>query len=143
MALLKKMWTWIEKNRFTVMAPLVGLLIWGIAFGCTPVTVNPTNPSDMVNARELAVEFTIYQKQNEIMLEKFAAAGEDLKYQAEQMAKFQELLITLASGNVADLPGLLTLVLGSGLVGFVGDNIRKNGVIAGQKIALKAGSVKE
>lgn len=138
MDFIKKMWTWVEKNRFAVIAPLIGLLIWGIAVGCTPMVVNPNNPDEMVDARGLAGEFTVYQKQHEIMLEKFKIAEEDLQYQAEQMAKFQEILISLASGNVADLPGLLTLVLGSGLVGFVGDNIRKNGVIAGQKIALKA-----
>jgi hypothetical protein len=120
-----------------VIAPIIGMLIWGIAVGCTPAVASPLNPDVMVNARELAGEFTVYQKQHEIVLQKFALAEEELKYQAEQMAKFQALLITLASGNVADIPGLITLLLGSGLVGFVGDNIRKNGVIAGQKIALK------
>jgi hypothetical protein len=126
-------WSWIEKNRFTVLLPVLGLLIWIVAIGCTPVTLSPTDPIRAVNAQELQTEYQIWLKENEAMQIRFDAAGLDLQRQQDQQDKFMSFLTTLASGNVADLPGLLTLLISSGAGGFLLDNIRKNGVIAGLK----------
>lgn len=129
----KKIWSWIEKNRFTVLCPVIGVVLWIIAVGCTPETVNPVHPEQQVNAMQLEQEFIIWQKENEVMIAKFEAAGKDLQVQAENQAQFFDVLVTLASGSVADWPGLAQLLLGSGVIGLAGDNIRKNGVIGGLK----------
>ncbi len=130
---MSKIWKWIEYNRFLVVAPICATLIWLIAVGCTATVRSPTTPGVQVNAPQLEVEFQIWQKAQEAMLIRFEAAGEDLKRQEEAQAKFLQLVMGLASGGVADLPGLLQLLLGGGLLGAVGDNIRKRGLIAGLK----------
>ena len=67
------------------------------------------------------------------MMIRFEAAGEDLKRQEEAQSEFVQLVTTLATGGVADLPGLIQLLAGGGLLGAIGDNIRKRGLIAGLK----------
>lgn len=129
----KKIWSWTEKNRFTVLCPIIGAVIWFVAVGCTPITQSPVTPGKDVTAIELEQEFLIWQKENEITVAKFEAAGKDLERQAENQKKFFEVITVLASGSVADWPGLVNLLLGSGMIGLVGDNIRKNGVIGGLK----------
>jgi hypothetical protein len=137
MELLKKIWNVLEHNRFTVVCPIVAALVWMSAVGCTPVTFSPTEPGKVVNARELNTEYQVWLAQNKAMEAKFTAAGEDLKEQAAQQEQFKQLLLTLASGNVADWSGLVQLLVGGGLLGALSDNIRKNGVIGGLKRAAK------
>jgi hypothetical protein len=129
----EKIWSWIEKNRFTVLLPVIGGIIWLIGVGCTPITQSPFTPDRQVTATELEQEYLIWQKENEIVIAKFEAAGKDLQQQAANQAKVLEVITTLASGSVADWPGLVQLLLGSGVVGLLADNIRKNGVIGGLK----------
>lgn len=129
----EKIWSWIEKNRFTVILPIIGGLLWIVAIGCTPITVSPFTPGKQVTASELEQEYLIWQKENEITIAKFEAAGKDLEQQRQDQAKVLDVVTTLASGSVADWPGLVQLLLGSGLVGLFADNIRKNGVIGGLK----------
>jgi hypothetical protein len=131
--MISKVWSWIEKNRFTVLIPLIGWVVWIVAVGCTPTTQSPFDPDKNVTAMELQQDYLIWQKENEIVMTKFENAGQDLQRQADEQAKFFEVITTLASGNVADLPGLIQLLLGSGVVGLFADNIRKNGVIGGLK----------
>lgn len=126
-------WSWIEKNRFTVLCPTVGGILWVIALGCIPVTQSPVHPDTVVSAPELDTEYLVWQKENETMIAKFEAAGKDLQRQQENQAKFVEVITKLASGSIADWPGLVQLLLGSGVVGLLADNIRKNGVIGGLK----------
>jgi hypothetical protein len=128
-----EIWSWIEKNRFTVIAPVIGTVIWLVAVGCTPVTESPFVPGKEVTATQLEQDYLIWQKENEIVMQKFENAGKDLEQQKANQAAYIGVITTLASGGVADWPGLIQLLLGSGLVGLIGDNIRKNGVIGGLK----------
>lgn len=121
----EKIWKWLEHNRFTVIVPLVGLVLWGIAVGCTPEVQSPLT-GQMVNAAELQLDY-------DITIKKFEAAKVDLEQQAEQQAAFKEALLALASGSVADWGGLLQLLIGGGFVGLIADNARKSGVIGGLK----------
>ena len=130
---MNKITKWINYNRFIVIAPIVAFIIWAAAVGCTPRTESPTRAGVMVSAPQLQTEFTVWEEQNQIKLILFEAAGKDLERQKKYQAEFAQLLITLASGGVADLPGLLQLLAGGTLLGAVSDNIRKRALIAGLK----------
>ena len=67
------------------------------------------------------------------MAARFEAAGEDITEQKANRNKLKEFILTLASGNVADLPGAITLLLTGGGLGAITDNIRKRGLISGLK----------
>lgn len=123
--MFRKIWNYIEHNRFTVIAPLVALMLWVTAIGCTPETQSPVT-GRMVNAQQLAIEYDHFVAQ-------FDYAKADLERKAEAQAEFKKALLELASGGVADLPGLLKMLLSGGLIGFAVDNVRKNGVIGGLK----------
>jgi len=136
MKTLKKIWKTIEHHRFTVIAPVVGSLVWLAAVGCTPMTQSPLDEAKRVDASQLSIEFKSWEARQTIVAAKFEAAGEDLTRQAEANEAFKQTLLTLASGSVADWSGLVQLLVGGGLgglLGVVGDNIRKNGVIGGLK----------
>ena len=64
---------------------------------------------------------------------RFDAARADIELQKEQWNKMQAAIIELASGSIATWPGALQLILGTGLIGAIGDNVRKRGLIAGLK----------
>ena len=138
MELLNKIWNTLEHNRYTVICPLIAILIWVIAVGCTPLTLSPLEPPRLINAQELKTEYEVWLTQNKAMEIRFAAASEDLKAQAQKQEEIKQTLLALASGSVADWPGLMQLLVSGGLLGVVGDNIRKNGVIGGLKRAAKA-----
>ena len=129
---LTKVWSYIEKNRWTMICLAIGIGLWLTAASCTPVVQSPTT-GQQVNAVELANDLDVYMMEHQIILKKFDAAEADIQAQIAQMEKIKEVIMTLASGNVADVSGLVTLLLGSGAVGVVADNFRKNGVIAGLK----------
>ncbi|RKY10340.1 MAG: hypothetical protein DRP56_01270 [Planctomycetota bacterium] len=133
METLRKIWKVIEHHRYTVVAPVVGGLIWLAAVGCTPLTVSPLDEAKRVNASQLSIEFKSWEARQTIVAAKFEAAGEDLTRQAEANEAFKQTLLTLASGSVADWSGLVQLLVGGGLLGVIGDNVRKNGVIGGLK----------
>lgn len=133
MEVLRKFWKYIDHNRFSVIWPVAAMILWIVAIGCTPQTASPLDANKMVNVKELAIEFKTWQGRQEIMSAKFEAAGQDIKDQAEANEKISQLIVNLASGSVADLPGLLTLLLGGGMLGAITDNIRKRGLIAGLK----------
>lgn len=124
---------WLDYNRFTVVAPVAAVVIWLVAVGCSPTTPNPLNPDQQLSAAALETEFAVWQvRQKEIML-RFEAGRADIVQQQEKWNELQAGLMQLASGSVADLPGLMQLLLGGGLLGFLTDNVRKRGVIAGLK----------
>jgi hypothetical protein len=139
METLKKIWNTLEHNRFTVLCPLAAAVLWIAAVGCTPVVVSPMDETQWVNARQLDTDYQVWLAQNKAMEAKFTTAGEDLSQQAAQQEQFKQALLTLASGSVADWPGLVQLLVSGGLLGALGDNIRKNGVIGGLKRSAKAG----
>ena len=130
----KKLWNAIEHHRYTVVCPVIALLVWVLAVGCTPMTASPLDETKLVNANQLSIEFKSWEAKQAIVAAKFEAAGEDLTRQAEANEAFKQTLLTLASGSVADWSGLVQLLIGGGFLGVLGDNIRKNGVIG----ALKA-----
>ena len=130
---MQKIWKWLNHNRFVVIGPIVGLMLWTYALGCTALTQSPLDVSRMVNAGQLEIDFKTWQSQQEIMAARFEAAGKDLVHQEEQNAELKETILGLATGGIPDMPGLLKMVMGCGLLGAIGDNVRKGGVIGGLK----------
>jgi len=131
--MIKKITDFIDYNRFAVATTILTLLVWFYAIGCTPLTESPVSPGQAVNAAELETEFAVWQKQNEAMMIRFEAAGRDLQQQAENQAKIQQAIMSIASGQVTNFGALAELLMSGGLIGVIADNIRKNGVIAGLK----------
>ena len=133
MGTLRKIWKTIEHHRYTVVCPVIAMGLWVAAVGCTPMTQSPVDETKQVNARQLSIEYQGWQAQQKVIEAKFEAAGEDLTEQAEANEVLKQTLLTLASGSVADWSGLVQLLIGGGLLGVLGDNVRKNGVIGGLK----------
>ena len=131
--MLKQIWTWIDHNRFVVIGPSVAVMLWFYAASCTPVTPDPLEPARLVTAKQLQYSFETWQIEQQVVAKQFEFAGEDLQLQAENNKKIEKLIIDLASANVADLPGLITLWLGGGGLGAIVDNVRKRGLISGLK----------
>jgi len=130
---MQKVTKWINHNRFVIILPILSVMLWAYALGCTALTVSPLNPGRMVNIVQLDIDFRTWQAQQEIMRAKFEAAGFDLEQQKAGNEKLKESILTLAAGGVADVPGLLKLLIGGGGLGAIIDNIRKGGVIGGLK----------
>jgi len=131
---LSKIWSVIEKNRWTIIVPLLGVLLWSYAsLSCMPITESPVRQGVMLSATELQQEYDTWTTNNELIVKKFELAAEDIKRQQEQYSKIESAVMSIVSGNVTTWTGLLNLILGSGIIGVSADNIRKNGVIAGLK----------
>ena len=128
-----KIWKWIDHNRFVVIGPIVAIAIWTYAISCTPQTASPLDPAKMVTERGLQTELKVWQAENEITIARFEAAGEDLEEQKENNKKIEEFVLSVASGGIPDLPGLLKLLIAGGGLGAITDNIRKRGLISGLK----------
>lgn len=130
-------WTKIKKfvnyNRFIVIGPIVGLLLWFYATSCTPITRDPISPDKFVNAIELKQSFESWQADQAKITKLYEIAGEDLKQQEESNRKIEELIVNLATGGIADMPGLIKLIVAGGALGAIGDNVRKRGLIQGLK----------
>lgn len=129
----EKIWSWIEKNRFTVIAFILAMVLWFGGFACEPTVISPVNPDKLVTAAGLQDEYDLWQAGVNITANQFERAGQDLQKQAEGMAKLGEFIIGLASGVAPNLSGLLQMLLGGGVLGLFADNLRKNGVIVGLK----------
>lgn len=129
----EKIKKFISYNRFLVIGPIVGILLWFYATSCTPETRNPTAPDQFINAVELKASFESWQADQTRIAALYEIAGEDLQQQEENNLKIQELIMGIATGGVADMPGLLKLIIGTGAIGAIGDNIRKRGLIQGLK----------
>jgi len=130
---MEKIWKWINHNRFVVIGPIIGIMLWSYAVSCTPLTTSPLDPGRLVNVQQLDLDFKTWQSQQEIMAARFEVAGQDLEQQEASNEKIKETLLGLASGGIPDMPGLLKLLLGGGGLGALIDNIRKGGVIGGLK----------
>ena len=132
----ERIWKWIEHNRFAVITPVILFGVWLYCVGCTPTTASPLNPNIQVTAVELELEFEGWQAQNVITMKRFDLSREDIEKQKLAWADFQEVLMKLSTGAVADLPGLLQLLLGGGAVGLLADRLRASGVIGKQKAII-------
>jgi len=134
MKTLSKIWSVIEKHRFSVCVPLLGVILWVVvSFSCVPTTESPIQAGMQLNAAELQHEYETWVAQNEIIAKRYEWAVADIKEQQEQFSKLTTLLLSIASGSVTSWAGLLQMLASGGLVGFAADHIRKNGVIAGLK----------
>ena len=130
---MKRIWKLIEHHRYTVVCPVIAMGLWVAAVGCTPMTASPLDDAKQVDAGQLSIEYQEWLATQKVIEAKFEAAGEDLTEQAEANEVLKQTLLTLASGSVADWSGLMQLLVGGGLLGVLGDNVRKNGVIGGLK----------
>ena len=130
---MKRIWKAIEHHRYTVVCPVIAMGLWVAAVGCTPMTASPLDDAKQVDAGQLSIEYQEWLATQKVIEAKFEAAGEDLTEQAEANEVLKQTLLTLASGSVADWSGLVQLLIGGGLLGVLGDNVRKNGVIGGLK----------
>ncbi len=138
MNVLTKIWSGIEKNRWTTIIPVVGLILWVVvSISCTPTTDSPIRTNSKVTATELEHDYEKWKAEIELTAKRFESAAEDIEHQQEQWSKITGLLMQVASGGVTNYTGLLNIVLGSGLLGIGADNVRKNGVIAGLKRGKK------
>lgn len=130
----QKIWSVVEKNRWTVIAPLFGVILWVVAgVSCTPKTASPIRPTVTVNAAVLQQDFQTWQSDCALMSKKFEWAVADIKQQEERWNNIEAALMNVATGGVTSWSGLLSILTGSGIVGLFADNIRKNGVIGGLK----------
>jgi len=130
----EKIWNWIEHERFTVILPTAAIILWTITgISCVPVTSSPIRPEIQLDATELQLEFMIWQKQQEEIILRFDYARQDIEKQKEQLNSLQDTLLQLASGCVTTWSGALQLLVASGSIGLLLDNVRKNGVIGGLK----------
>jgi len=134
---MQKVWKWIDHNRFIITGPIIAIMIWAYALGCTALTTSPLDIGRMVNKSQLEIDFKTWQAQQEITAAKFEAAGQDLAMQEERNAKLKETILGLASGGIPDMPGLIKLLVAGGGLGAITDNIRKRGLISGLKINNK------
>ena len=131
--MVEKIWKFIEYNRFVFIGLLTALVLGLYAISCTPITDDPVNPQKQVDAQELQESFEVWQAEQNVIAKRFELSGKDLERQAENNAKIEKFIIDLAAGGIADLPGVITLLIGGGALGAIGDNIRKRGLIAGLK----------
>lgn len=129
-----KIWSVVEKNRWTVIAPIAGIIVW-LAAGicCTPQTASPIRPTVLVNAAVLQQDFDEWQATNTLMAKKFEYAVTDIQLQEERWSAVEKGIMAVATGGVTSWSGLLGILTSSGIVGLFADNIRKNGVIGGLK----------
>jgi len=134
MNVLTKIWSLIEKNRWTTIIPVVGLILWFVvSVSCVPTTESPIRTNSKVSASQLEQDYEKWKADIELTAKRFETAAADIERQQEQWSKITGLLMQISSGGVTNYSGLLNIVLGSGLLGVGADNVRKNGVIAGLK----------
>ncbi len=119
----------VDHNRFSVILPIVIVVVWLIAFGCTPMTASPMT-GQLVAADMLKVEY-------DTMLSKFNIAAKDLEKQYEQQEMIMQIVTSLASGQVTTWGALGNMLIAGGGVGLLFDNRRKNTVITAMKRVKK------
>jgi len=138
--MLEKIWQFIEYNRWFVAGIILSLLLTFGGIYCVPVTPSPLQPAKMVDEKGLALDFKTWQMQCQVIQDQFTNAGEDLQAQAARNSQIETMIVDLASGRIPSIPSFLQILLASGGLGAVYDNIRKRGLITGLKIQVKNGS---
>jgi hypothetical protein len=137
--MLEKIWQFIEYNRWFVIGVILSIILTFGGFYCVPVTPSPLQPAKMVDEKGLALEFKTWQMQCQVIQDQFTNAGEDLQAQAARNTQIASMIVDLSSGRLPDIPSFLQVLLASGGLGAVYDNIRKRGLITGLKIQVKNG----
>jgi len=131
---LTKIWSVIEKNRWTTIVPISGLILWFIvSLSCSPKTESPIRINSKVNIIQLEQDYLSWKANAELTAKRFEYAVEDIDRQQKQWNEITKILMKVASGGITSYTGLLNIVFASGLLGVSVDNVRKNGVIAGLK----------
>lgn len=125
---MDRIFDWIGKNTSTVVIPLLLLAAVLVTGACVPVTESP-----LTGKEATIVEL---DRDYQVMLIGFEAAATDLETQYSQRAEVMKIITAVASGQVTTAPGVLSLMLGGGLLGVGIDNRRKDTVIK----AMKRGS---
>jgi hypothetical protein len=123
---LTEIWRWAKHNRWTVILPAVGVVLFLYGAGCVAEVQHPFEPDRHVNADELALEISIYTS-------KFELATVELQRQQEALNAIQEIALSLATGGLTDWGQLLNVLIASGGAGLLMDNRRKNTVISAMK----------
>lgn len=132
MKIWASIWRFIRFNRFVVICPVVGLLLWIGAVSCKAEVESPYTPGKMVDERGLQIEFKKWQAWVNVTAAEFEVAGEDIQEQKSRVNKLGQWLIAAGTG-VADWPALIQILLYGGGVGAIADNIGKRGLISGLK----------
>jgi hypothetical protein len=135
--MLDKIWKFLEYNKWFVLGVILALAVTLGGIYCVPLTPSPIEQARRVDEKGLSLDFKTWQMQCQVMQDRFTAAGEDLQAQAAMNGQIQSMIIDLASGRVPNVPAFLQLLLASGGMGAVYDNIRKRGLISGLKIQVK------
>jgi hypothetical protein len=138
--MLEKIWTFMNYNRWLVAGVILALAVTLGGIYCVPLTPSPLREEKLVDEKGLQLEFKTWQMQSQIIQDKFTNAGEDLQAQAARNSQIQAMIVDLASGRMPDVPAFLQVLLASGGLGAVYDNIRKRGLISGLKIQVKNGA---
>jgi len=138
--MLDAIWKFVEYNRWFVAGVILSLLLTLGGIYCVPLTSSPLQPAKMVDEKGLALEFKTWQMQCQVMQDQFTAAGEDLQAQEVRNGQIETMIVDLASGRMPSIPSFLQILLASGGLGAVYDNIRKRGLISGLKVQVKNGS---
>ena len=116
---------WLSHNRFIVITPILVIVLWSVAVGCTPTVVSPVS-NQKATADVLKIEY-------DTTMAKFDLAVSDLERQYEQQEVIMQAINALASGQITNWGSLVNLLIASGGVGLVFDNRRKDTVIASMK----------
>lgn len=114
-------------NGLTVtLFTLISALIIGlVGVACQVSTRSPIDPTRMVNARDLNIEYQVWVAEQNVYQRKFELAADDLEIQTKQLTAVGEAIQELAAGGVPSIPGLMQLLLGAGFAGLLVDNVRK------------------
>ena len=122
---MKNILEWFNYNRFTIVVPVLMLVIWIASFGCIPTTISPMS-NVKVTVDALQIEY-------DTMISKFDLAATDLERKYEQQKVLTQMIVSLASGQVTNWGALGNMVIAGGGLGLLFDNRRKNTVIAAMK----------
>lgn len=131
---LTTIWNVIEKNRWTTIMPFCSIIAWIVlSIGCEITTLSPTRDGVKVSVAQLQQDYDTWVSDCNATAKRFESAAADIETQQDERAKISEILMAVASGNVTNYTGLLSMITTAGLFGVGADNVRKNGVIAGLK----------
>ena len=131
--MLVKIWTFIDHNRFFVIAFIMSIILLVCQYSCVPQTQSILVSGRMIDDRQLALELKEWQVKNELMIAKFGSAAEDLVLQKQQLDKLSKFIIRIGSGDIPTIPDILKYLVAGGGIGAIVDNVRKRGLIAGLK----------
>lgn len=120
--MLDKLKTFLNHERYQVIAVFVALSVCLWIYGCESQTTSPTDPSQKVTRAQLTGEIDYYLAKAEI-------AYKDLDRQDEIKQKLMDAAAIAAQGGRINVVGLILTNLGILGAGAAIDNVRKRKVI--------------